>query len=87
MIIAYYDDEDDKIKQREVKMAKSFLKDKIANCNGYLVCAATAKEQPIGAIYKLTNGKYEAVPFDDPRILRFNDPHAAQRHIENCKLN
>lgn len=54
-----------------------------------LVCQTAANGLPIkpaiGAIYKLHNGRFEAVPFDDPRIARFNDPHSAQKHIEECK--
>lgn len=56
------------------------------NVHGVMVVSASAGEKPLGAIYKLRNGRFEAVPYDDHRIVRFDDPHAAQRHIEKCKL-
>ena len=55
---------------------------------GMQVCAATAGEKPLGAIYlcKNSTGKwYEAVPYDDPNIKRFCDPYTAQAHIEMVK--
>lgn len=52
---------------------------------GIMVCRATAGETPMGAIYKLRDGSFEAVPFDHPCIRRFDDPHKAQWHIEKCK--
>ncbi len=55
--------------------------------NGVLVCAATAGEKPLGAIYKLMSGRFEAVPFDHPDIQRFDCPHEAQRHIELIKIS
>jgi len=54
--------------------------------NGLMVVAATAGEKPLGAIYKLITGCFEAVPYNHFDIRRFDDPHAAQRHIEKMKL-
>lgn len=69
-------------------ITKAFPKTQLnqVQVNGLLVCAATAGERVLGAIYKLRNGAFEAVPFDHPNIRRFDDPHKAQRHIEDCKL-
>lgn len=64
-------------------LPKMFLGTKV---KGMMVCSATAGEIPIGAIYKLRNGRFEAVPYDDVRIKRFDNPHDAQKHIEDVKL-
>ena len=67
---------------------KTFLKPfKKAPPYGMEVCMATAAETPIGAIYLCKNADkrwYEAIPYDDVRIKRFDDPYRAQKHIEDC---